>query len=126
METFDFPYHLFSTDYPESGARMQLGNSYVFTTEPTAPDQRTFTLDFAAMKFFFLNGVLSPIPEAKINILALDLFYQRHKLWKSFIYEHQVYGNLTVKFNKPLKIPKGIPGGDGVVASFSVELIEMP
>lgn len=127
METFDFPYHLFSTKYPESGNRMQLGNSYVFASEPSAPDQRTITLEFSAMKYYTgAGGVISATINPQVNMWALELFYQRHKLWKNFIYKHPVYGDMKVKFNKPIDIPAGIPGGLGATKSFSIELIEMP
>lgn len=52
METFNFPYHRQRTEYPQSGNRIQLGNGYVFTSPPNAPDLRTFTLSFPTMKYF--------------------------------------------------------------------------
>lgn len=54
METFDFPYHRQRTEYPQSGNRIQLGNGYVFTSPPNAPDLRTFTLSFPTM-FYYPN-----------------------------------------------------------------------
>lgn len=52
METFDFPYHQWSVEYPESGFRMEFGNSYVYTAGPSSPDQRKLTLYFSTMKAF--------------------------------------------------------------------------
>lgn len=54
METFNFPYHRQRTEYPQSGNRIQLGNGYVFTSPPNAPDLRTFTLSFPTM-FYYPN-----------------------------------------------------------------------
>lgn len=126
METFDFPFHLFSTDNPESGTRVQFGSSYVFSAPPSSPDQRTITLNFATMKFFLTGGVLDDTVEPEINMLRLIKFYQRHKQWKSFLYNHPVHGTLVCKFSTPLKEPKGIPGGTGAVEAFEVQLIEIP
>lgn len=126
MATFNFPYHKQSTKYPESGKRMQMGNSYMSAAEPSGPDQRVFMLDFATMKYFLVAGVISPTFKPEINLAALEAFYKEHRLWKTFIYPHPVYGNVNVKFNKPLEIPKGISDGDGAVEAFSVELIEQP
>lgn len=127
LETFDFPYHLTSTENPESGFRGALGGSWVFTAAPTDPDQRKMTLEFATMKYFTDNfGVTESITEPHLNMKTLIGFYQRHKLHKSFHYYHPVHGQMEVKFNKPLSEPKQIPGGTGAVESFSVELIEVP
>lgn len=127
MEVFPFAYHTYSTEYPESGNRMKFGNGYDFATEPTGPDQRIFVLSFPAMKYYELSGGgIDKTREPVVNMALLDDFYLAHKLWKSFIYPHPVYGELTVKFNKPLKIPEGIPQGDGAVKAFSIELIEQP
>ena len=59
-------------------------------------------------------------------MINLIKFYQRHKLYKSFHYDHPVHGLLEVKFNKPLKEEDGLEGGNGVVKDFSIELIEIP
>lgn len=52
METFDFPYFKYSVEYPESGFRMRLGNSYEYSASPTSPDQRLFRLYFDTMVFY--------------------------------------------------------------------------
>lgn len=52
METFNFPYHTFKTEYPESGTRVQLGSSYIFTSPPSGPDLRRFTLGFETMLYW--------------------------------------------------------------------------
>ncbi|MGO4302261.1 hypothetical protein [Cupriavidus sp. RAF12] len=126
-ETFQFPNHTQSTAYPESGNRMQLGNSYVFAAPSPAPDQRTFTLNFESMAYFLDgDGKVSELIDPEKNLYALELFYQRHRLHKTFIYPHPVHGELAVKFNKPLQVPQGRKGGGGWVESFSVELVEQP
>lgn len=127
METFDFPYHVFSTDYPESSLRVQFGKSWEFTAEPDAPDQRIFKLDFEGMEYFTdAGGAVSASIAPQRNMLALEQFYQRHRQWKSFIYPHPVYGNVVVKFQMPLRTPKGVKKGNGVVEKFEISLIEQP
>ncbi len=127
MELFDFPYHTVETKNPEAGYRGQLGGSYVFTSPPTDPDQRTFTLTFPAMQFFVdasknLDALIYP----QRNMKTLINFYLAHKMHESFLYNHPVHGQVEVKFSKPLEEPAGLPGGNGVVKEFSVELIEIP
>ena len=129
MEDFDFHYHMPTTRYPESGSRMQLGNSYVFTSDAVAPDQRIITLHFDAMFNYWDSAIGAPdvTKNPTINFYRLELFYQRHRLSKSFNYTHPQYGLLVCKFNKPLETPK--PSTDGVrgkLQGFSVELMEIP
>lgn len=127
LEVFDFDKHSFETENPESSLRVQLGGSYTFTAPPTDPDQRTITLDFAAMKYFLNeDGSLNDVNNPSINMFRLIKFYQRHKMYKSFQYNHPVHGLMEVKFNKPLKEPAVLSGGFGVVKAFSIELIEIP
>lgn len=126
METFDFPYHRQRTEYPQSGNRIQLGNGYVFTSPPNAPDIRTFTLSFPTM-FYYVNetdNALDKIKNPKYNMAVLEDFYNRHKLHKPFVYPHPVYGNIEVRFMDPLKIPEGIVNGNGALEDFNITLIE--
>lgn len=127
LELFDFPFHTVQTNNPESGMRGTMGGSYVFTAAPTDPDQRQFTLTFATMKYFFdSSNVLDETINPQYNMLALAQFYQRHKTYKSFHYEHPVYGTMECKFNKPLVEPESLPGGSGATKAVTVELIEIP
>lgn len=127
MDTFNFPYHTFTTEYPESGVRMQLGNSYVFTAPPESPDQRKFNLTFPAMQYYVPTpGTVDITTNPTRNAGTLEKFYTDHKLYATFIYPHPVYGDVNVKFNKPLKIPQPVAGGSGVLNPFDVEFIEMP
>jgi hypothetical protein len=126
MQTFDFPYHTFRTEYPESGNRVQLGGNYVFTAPPNGPDLRRFTLKFKTM-FYYLypNGTIDTTKNPQYNMAVLEAFYNAHKLHRSFLYPHPVYGNVEVKFMSPLKIPEGIEGGNGALGDFEIDLIEI-
>ena len=128
METFDFDYHTPTTEYPESGTRVQLGRSYVYTSNSPAPDQRTITLSFEGM-FNYWN-IVANAPDVtrnpKLNFYRFEAFYNRHKRGTPFLYEHPQYGVLTVTFKDPLKTPKVIAGGNGMLESFSVTLLEHP
>lgn len=127
METFNYPYHTIETENPESGTRLQLGNSYVFSAPSSDPDQRVFKLGLTGMQYFWdseddLDASVTPTR----NMLNLINFYNSHKLNKSFLYNHAVHGEVEVKFSKPLKEPKVIKGSRGVVEDFEIELLEIP
>lgn len=127
MAVFPAKYFRFSTKYPQSGTRIQLGRSYQFDTPPEAPDQRIFVLKLQGMQYIVgSQGNLNANLEPERNMLALENFYNDHKLATSFTFDHPVYGSLTCKFNRPLEIPEGLAGGDGVLPEFEVELIEQP
>lgn len=127
MDTFSFPYHRFRTEYPESGNRVQLGNSYLFTAPPSGPDMRKFVLIFPAMFYYTQSdGVtIDHSANPSLNLALLEDFYNSHKLYKSFLYPHPVYGNKEVKFFSPLRIPEGKINGLGSVEDIQIELIEV-
>lgn len=121
METFPALYFSFGTKYPESGSRIQLGNSYQFDAPPSAPDQRVFLLTLRGMCYFD-----DLVTEPGRNMGLLESFYVAHKRATSFLFDHPVYGSVVCKFLTPLSIPEGIAGGDGNLPDFQVELIEQP
>lgn len=127
MAVFDFPYHTFSTERPSDNSfRLKLGGSYQFSAPPSAPDQRIFKLKFAALKYFLINGNIDRASIPEINLGRLEEFYDLHKLHATFTYPHPVYGEVSVSFNKPLIIPEGTKGGNGIVENIEVEFIERP
>ena len=125
METLDFPYHSFSTKYPDNTTRMKLGKSYTYTATSTAPPQRLITLYFDKMIVSALTpGAPDEAYERDINFSRFEAFYRRHEMHTSFQYLHMLYGMIVVKFSKPLEMPRLTRGG--WVPAFSVELEEQP
>ena len=125
METFDFDYHSFATKYPETGTRMKLGNSYTYTASPTSPPARIVTLYFDKMEVLMISdGVPDLTTRPETNFNRLEAFYREHELHKTFIYPHVMFGNLFVKFSKPLEMPRITRGG--WVPAFTLELEEQP
>ncbi|BCJ91776.1 hypothetical protein IZ6_25110 [Terrihabitans soli] len=127
MEEFDFPYHRVSDKYPESSVRVQFGGGYQFASEPRAPDQLTFTLRFPAMWYFTDgSGDLDKEVNLQRNMAALEAFYERHRLWKRFEYDHPRRGVVVVRFADPLETPDPLPNENGLVQAFEVKLIQQP
>lgn len=127
METFDFPLHTFATDYSDSSTRVKFGVGYTFASEPSAPEERIFTLKFPLLKYFLTpdnKPDLQKMPQ--INLYLFEAFYGRHRMWKKFRYIHPVYGEKTVRFHEPLRIPEGKKDGDGAVENIEIKLIEIP
>ncbi|WKV22022.1 hypothetical protein Phage2-1_00021 [Achromobacter phage 2-1] len=126
-DVFNFPAHTVSEKYPQSGTRVQLGNSYQFDAPPSGPDQRTFTLNFKSMlRMLGEDGKMDVETRADVNAGALLRFYEAHRLYKPFTYPHPWLGDIVVKFNTPLELPKGIENGGGWTEAFTIELIEQP
>ncbi len=127
MATFNFPFHKVRTQYPNAGDSVQFGNSYEFTSGPRAPQQRTFILNFAAMKYYHdANGNVVNNVNTTTNYKTFQEFYETHGTWTSFTYPHPIHGNLTVRFAAPLTDPEGIEGGMGVTKPFEIQLKEQP
>lgn len=127
MATFPAKYFTFGTRYPETGSRMTLGRSYMYTAADPAPHQRTFQLTLQGMQYFLdAGGALDATVHLDRNMLVLENFFLTHRLNKSFDFEHPVYGTLVCKFGAPLEVPEGIQGGNGLLPEFQVDLLEIP
>lgn len=126
-EFFDFPFHTFETEYMDSGDQVQLGKGWSFATKPNAPPQRVFTLNFSGMRYIMSpNGARDLITDPQLNMGLLEDFFQRHRLSQPFFYNHPFWGRLRCRFQKPVKVPRGVVGGSGVLQAFDVYLIEFP
>lgn len=127
MKVFDFPYHTCTVKYPKRGSQIQLGGSYTYSVKSSAPVARTFQLNMDVMKWYKNNsGILTPLKNPKENVMVLDNFYQEHELHLDFIYPHELYGNVVVKFAEPLEIPPAKRDSFGSVFGISLTLIEQP
>lgn len=123
---FDFPYHLREHQYISLSTVVPLGGSYSYRVSPTSPEQRTFTLIFKTMQFLLDSaGLIDISSNAQLNAGRLLAFYNQYKLHRTFIYPHPDFGNIRVRFNKPLRFPEGLTNGRGYLPSFEVELIEV-
>lgn len=127
MQTFDFPFHTVSDEYPTSSTVIQFGGGYQFATKPNGPDQLTFKLAFEAMWFFERSpGVVDRDREPQINMALMQDFYEAHRLYEKFYYPHPTRGLVVVRFAKPLQIPKGVKGGNGKTDQVNLEFILQP
>ncbi len=129
METFDWPFFTIKTKYPDTTIRFQFGRSYLFAVPPASPDQRMFSLRFPTLIYLETtpgSGVLDLTTEPNLNLGRLEDFYNRHKMFQSFDFIHPAHGAMVCKFNMPLEVPDGIPGGFGSVEEVNLEFIEIP
>jgi hypothetical protein len=127
MEHFPATFFTSTTKYPDSGIRIQMGRSYQFDAPASAPDQRLFNLKLPGLAYFCdAAGAIDLTQSPERNMAVLEAFYNVHKRAKSFIFTHPVYGERTVKFNRPLQVPQGIIDGDGALEKLELELIELP
>lgn len=125
MQTFNFPLHHCTHEYPQ-GDSVKFGGGYTFAAAPVLPLERTFILEFEGLFWYKQGGVWSSTPNPTRNMLKLDEFYRYHTLFRSFIYPHEVFGNVVVKFKAPLKIPKTRPGGSNLTEPFQLTFVEQP
>ena len=126
MERFNFPYHQFETDYPERGKILKMAGNWDYSVTPPAPLSRDFILKFPLLQFFEDSDVagLSAQQQGYCANLLED-FYLEHETFKAFIYEHPRHGDCIVKFKKPLRLPAGNIGENGVIRDISLTLTEM-
>lgn len=129
LERFIWENHNFGTKYIEPFVHANVGSeggqSFVPYTSNKAV--RLFSLDFPLLLLQEADHSIETglIYRPELNFNELKAFYVRHKSYKPFIYNHPVYGDVVVRFAKPLSLPKKKPGGVGVVEGFTLELQEV-
>lgn len=114
----------FGTSYNEPFGQINLKNTssqpyvYAQSTKPI----RIIELEFSTM--IYTGGEPNNCPK-NINFNALMAFYVKHGCHSSFLFDHPVYGDMVVRFSKPIIMPKKNPGGSGTTQSFSITLVEV-
>lgn len=128
MENFDnFMNHRVDTEYMHQGFSVDLGSGYSFATDGKYPVVRKLVLSFTGYKWY-LNEEKNIDTETNKNINNMGTlrdFYLNHLTHKVFLYNHPSEGPLEVRFYEPLKLPKGLKEGNGVVEDFEIVLIQV-
>lgn len=129
METFNFPYHgMPAMTADDNSSSIELKGGFKFSAQPSEPILRIFTLTFPVLGYEFeVNGDVDSDGSVnpQHNVISLWEFYKTHGTWKTFIYPHPVFGNVTVKFDAPFTIPK-VTGNQGKVSNLEIRLREHP
>lgn len=124
LQSFIWLHHNYGTAYKEPFERVSNRNSQGYIPDVSVKPVRIFTLNFPILCFDEdSESWLKFSPEFDFSAL-LD-FYKVHQTHTNFIYPHPVYGDIVVRFFKPLALPKKNKDGNGTVQGFSVELIEV-
>lgn len=130
-ENFDnFMVHRCKVEYINNSINVEFGGGYSFSADGPYPVLRRYILTFKGYQFYMKTvnrtEVLDKEKNKSINNMgALDDFYNRHLCYKTFIYNHPIYGERLVRFAEPLVIPDIIEKSHGVVEEFSVTLKEV-
>ncbi|URG13844.1 hypothetical protein [Acinetobacter phage vB_AbaS_TCUP2199] len=123
LKRFIWDCHNFGTAYQEPFTHASVKNNstqeYVFSQ--TVKPLRTFELEFPTL--FYNGGVETTCPD-EYNYAKLQTFYLEHGLHKAFVYPHPVYGDLKVRFARPIVLPKKNPNSQ-TIQGLNVTLIEI-
>lgn len=115
------------TEYTEFASSTNLGSSYQFSLKVEAPSLRAFNVVVPVLRYYQNHdGSLDITYNKDTNMAWVDWMYNIHKLDRYFLFNHPVYGTLKVRFKEPLKVPKGLKGGQACVESLELRLIEIP
>lgn len=126
--TFNYPYHLVSTEYEAEDTVIALGGNYQYTVRGSKPEERVFTLYFEGLRYSVAsNGLIigNVSDDDQLSMQHLENFYYYYRLDTPFYYNHPTYGRLKVRFKEPLKIPKLRVNGNGWTENFTITLVEV-
>ena len=124
LERFVWELHAVDTQYSEPFGHVNLtsASGQGFVPDQTVRPIRLFNLTFSGFRIH--EADVYENFEERTNFNSMYAFFKKHGTHKRFIYNHPVYGDLVVRFGKPLSIPKKIPDGTGTLQSFDIMLIE--
>lgn len=121
------PYHRVGVEYVEAQVNTAIGRGFQMALPPQAPTVRVFTVLFETMRYYYnTDGTLDLETEPELNFGRLEDWYRFFRTTRPFWYNHPVFGLVKVRFREPLQAPLGIPGGLGLLQSFSIQLVEDP
>lgn len=127
-DTFNYPYHLVSTEYESEDTVLSLGGDYQYTVRGSKPEQRIFTLHFDGLRYSVAYDdkiIGTESDDDQLSMQHLENFYFFYRLHKPFYYPHPTQGRIKVRFKEPLKIPKLRPNGNGWTEAFTITLVEV-
>jgi hypothetical protein len=126
-QTFDFcNTSRVAVELPPEEPQVKSMNGWTFVAKPKVPYQRQFKVTLTGMKWILTasGNALDTTTTPTVNAGRLLDFYRFHRMWDSFLYQHEYLGIIRVRFAKPLQIPEGIQNAGGKIDAFEVELIE--
>jgi hypothetical protein len=99
-------------------------NGWDFAARPKVPYRRKFKVSLYGLRWYLnvAGTALDLTTNTKFNAGLLLDFYKTHRLWDSFLYNHEYLGQIRVRFNKPVQIPAGAAGGR--IENVDIELVE--
>ena len=122
LDRFVWCAHNYSTQYVELYTRVSNSTSQGVVNRGEHQPTRLFTLSFETL---INSESLNRSRTSGLSFKTLEEFYYKHGMHSQFIYCHPVYGDLVVRFNKPLATPKSRGRGKGSVEPFTLEFIEV-
>jgi hypothetical protein len=130
VQNISLQYFNIETEYQVTRANVTFEGGYQYATPRTGygdnNDLRVFTLSIPVMRYYFgSQGQLLVDYERSTNFAWLEWMYNIHKLVKPFFFDHPVYGQLKVRFTEPLKVPKGLKGGQAALEGVELRLLEV-
>lgn len=113
------------TKAPSTDVKGMSFNGWNFSSRPRVPFQRTFVVRLQGMYWYLKNsGVFDESTDPRYNARRLELFYERHGLWKDFAFPHPHLGTVQCRFKEPVEIPEAMVSSGGLIEAFEVQLVE--
>lgn len=125
MDNFDFcPNSHVAEELPPEEPKVTSFNGWDFTARPVVPYRPKFKVTLDGLYWYVSEGLLDVTTDAQHNAGRLLNFYKEHRLWKTFTYNHEYYGEIVCRFDVPVILPKALPDSGGLLPSVEITLIQ--
>ena len=123
LKRFIWDKHNFGTKYvePYVHASVKSNSSQTYLYSQSLKPVRYFELDFQTMIYAGNDVITCP---DDLNYAKLQAFYLEHGLHTAFVYPHPIYGDVKVRFAKPIILPKKNPNSN-TIQSLNLSFMEV-
>lgn len=98
-------------------------NGWIYNPVPVLPYRPQYRITLEGLRWMFnSNGSLNTDNNG-YNAARLEAFYQEHRLYKPFNFQHEYEGLLEMTFASPVSVPKGLKDSDGLIEPLEITTI---
>lgn len=124
-ETFNFcPNSLVPVTVPPEAQPFITMNGWAASARPNIPYQKRFKVTLHGLRWYLDGaGLYDVTSNPTTNARALELFYERHGVWRPFNWTHPHMGALVVTFQAPVTVPAAMANSAGLIDPLEINLL---
>lgn len=124
LETFDFCENsrVIKEIAPKEAEPIDF-NGWDFSVRPVLPYRRSFVVTLYGLRWSLGIGTLDLSGNHGNNAGRLLKFYRDHRLYKSFLLNHEYLGPIECRFMQPVNIEPALVNSGGLIEALDISMV---